>query len=80
MRDIWGGNGNVVGTSASKNMWAKSYAMCFAYLLPGTLAGRGGFLTGMRYPEQNKLGSTVIPGKGHRDPFMQFIDEICNQF
>jgi hypothetical protein len=47
-RDKCGGNGIVVGTSASRDMWAKSHAVCFAYLLPGRFAGRGGFLTGMR--------------------------------
>jgi hypothetical protein len=51
-RDICDGNGNVVGMSASRDMWAKSYAVCFAYLLPGRFAGRGGFLTEMGYPSR----------------------------
>ena len=38
------------------------------------------FPDGEAIPEQNQLGGTVIPGKGHRDPFMQSTDEICNQF
>ena len=38
------------------------------------------FPDGDAIPEQNKLGGTVIPGKGHRGPFMQFTDEICHQF
>jgi hypothetical protein len=36
------------------------------------------FPDGDAIPKQNKLGGTVIPGKGYSGPFMQFADEICN--
>ena len=38
------------------------------------------FPNGDAIPKQNELGGTVVPGKSHGGAFMQFTDEIRNQF
>src|SRR5258707_15434351 len=34
-------------SATARGQWVQSHAVCFAYLLPGRFAGRGGFLTGL---------------------------------
>jgi hypothetical protein len=52
------------------------------FRIPVTRRARGPrwFPNGDAIPKQNQLGGTVVSGKSHGGPFMQFTDEICNQF